>query len=262
MCYDIKTQLQAQLQKAKRLGDLKAIDEITRKLLPYTDLPLFHASGYSHPKILIYTVDSPDFPSVAQWGLVPHWVKNEEGKKKLWNNTLNARGETLTEKPAFRTAVKRNRCLIYLEGFYEHHHFQGATYPFYVSRKDGEPLIAAGLYSDWQNPDNQAWERSFTIITTKGNAMMSKIHNNPKMKEARMPVFLEEMAADRWLEEYEGPQLDQILEELLQPSPEDLLQAQPVNKLRGKDYRGNTPEITQLAEYPELLFDTDLEGIL
>jgi putative SOS response-associated peptidase YedK len=262
MCYDIKTQLQAQLQKAKRLGDLKAIDEITRKLLPYTDLPLYHASGFSHPKILIYTVDSPDFPSVAQWGLVPHWVKNEEGKKKLWNNTLNARGETLTEKPAFRTAVKRNRCLIYLEGFYEHHHFQGATYPFYVSRKDGKPLVTAGLYSDWQNPDKQEWERSFTIITTKGNEMMSKIHNNPKMKEARMPVFLETEAADRWLEEYEGPQLDQILEELLQPASEDLLQAKPVRKLRGKEYIGNTLEITQAAEYPELLFDTDLEGIL
>jgi len=77
-----------------------------------------------------------------------------------------------------------------------------------------------------------------------------------------MPVFLEEMAADRWLEEYEGPQLDQILEELLQPSPEDTLEAQTVRKLRGKEYGGNTPEITQLAEYPELLFDPDLEGIL
>lgn len=262
MCYDIKTQLQAQLQKAKRLGDLKAIDEITRKLAPYTDLPLFHASGFSHPRLLIYTVDSPDFPSVAQWGLVPHWVKDEEGKKKIWNNTLNARGETLTEKPAFRTAVKRNRCLIYLEGFYEHHHFQGATYPFYISRKDGQALIAAGLYSDWQNPQTQEWERSFSIITTRGNTLMARIHNNPKMKEARMPVFLNEAVADRWLEEYEDSMLDQILEELLQPSAEEELQAKPSRKLRGKDYMGNRPEILESAHYPELAFDTDLEGIL
>ena len=262
MCYDIKTQLQAQLQKAKRLGDLKAIDEITRKLVPYTDLPLFHASGFSHPKLLIYTLDSPDFPSVAQWGLVPHWVKNEEGKKKIWNNTLNARAETLSEKPAFRSAVKRNRCLIYLDGFYEHHHFQRSTYPFYICRKDQKPLITAGLYSDWKNPDNQKWERSFTIITTKGNSLLSRIHNNPKMKEARMPVFLEEDLADRWLEEYDEPLLEQLLKELLQPSPAEELKARPSKKLRGKEYLGNTPEIEEEVSYPELSFDADLEGIL
>ncbi|PQJ16733.1 SOS response-associated peptidase [Aureicoccus marinus] len=262
MCYDIKTQLHTQLHKAKRLGDLKAIDEITKKLLPYTDLPLFHASGFSHPKLLIYTTDSPDFPSVAQWGLIPHWVKNEESKKKLWNNTLNARSETLTEKPAFRTAVKNNRCLIYLEGFYEHHHFQGNTYPFFVSKTDDSPLIAAGLYSDWLNPANEEWIRSFTIITTKGNDMMAKIHNNPKMKEARMPVFLEEDQADNWLRECEEELLEDFLSNIVQPSPEGVLKAHPTHRLRGKEYKGNTSAILEDATYPELLFDTDLEGIL
>jgi len=73
MCYDIKTSLETQLKRAKRFNDERAIREIEEKLLPYLDLPLYHASGYSHPSLLIYTNDSPKTPIIASWGLVPHW---------------------------------------------------------------------------------------------------------------------------------------------------------------------------------------------
>ena len=91
MCYDIKASLEAQLNRARRNNDEQAIKEIIEKLLPLTDVPIFHASGFSHPKLFIYTDDEPELPAVASWGLVPHWVKDSEQQKKIWNSTLNAR---------------------------------------------------------------------------------------------------------------------------------------------------------------------------
>ena len=145
MCYDIKVSHEAQLKRAIRRGDWAAVEEIEEMLMPYTDLPLHHASGFTHPEILIYTDEQPEYPIVATWGLVPHWVHDEAQQKKLWNSTLNAKGETIFKKPSFRESAKNKRCLVYVDGFYEHHHFGGNTYPFYIHRKDKEPFIMAGL---------------------------------------------------------------------------------------------------------------------
>ena len=101
MCYDVKATLEAQLKRADRKGDRAAVEEIMERLIPFTDLPLYHASGFSHPEMLIYTDTDPNFPEVATWGLIPHWVQDDEAAKKLWNNTLNAKGETIFSKPAF-----------------------------------------------------------------------------------------------------------------------------------------------------------------
>ena len=107
MCYDIKASLEAQLKRAKRSNDLAAIMEIEQKLIPYTDLPVHHKSGFAHPKLLIYTKESPNVPIIAHWGLIPHWVKDADLKNKIWNSTINARGETLAEKPSFRDAYRK-----------------------------------------------------------------------------------------------------------------------------------------------------------
>ncbi len=136
MCYDIKANKKVQLARAKRRNDAEAIKEIEESILPLTDLPLYHASGFQHPKLLIYTDRSPDIPEVAIWGLVPHWVKDKTQQQKFWNNTLNARGETIFEKPSFRESARDQRCLIYINGFYEHHHQNGKTYPLYISSKN------------------------------------------------------------------------------------------------------------------------------
>ena len=94
MCFDIKASTETQLSKTKK-GDL---EEIFGEELPITDLPLYHVSGFNHPRMFVYTDQSPDVPTIATWGLVPNWVKGEAQKKKIWNNTLNARGETIFEK--------------------------------------------------------------------------------------------------------------------------------------------------------------------
>jgi putative SOS response-associated peptidase YedK len=252
MCYDIKASLEVQLKRAMRRGDRDAADQIREHLVPRTDLPLYHASGFSHPRLLIYTDASPEYPSVATWGLVPHWVRDREQGQKLWNKTLNARGETIFEKPSFRRAAKSNRCLIYVDGFYEHHHYKGKTYPFLIYRRDGNSMIFAGLYNDWTDTGTGEILTTFTIVTTVGNPMMARIHNNPKLQGPRMPLILPEEFADRWLAPIEDELDEKALRELIHSFPAEALKAHTVGKLRGKNYGGNVPEISQEVIYPEL----------
>lgn len=254
MCYDIKASLEAQLNRANRSGDKKAMEEILEDLVPLTDLPLHHASGFSHPKILIYTDRSPDFPEVSSWGLVPHWVKDEAQLKKLWNNTLNARGETIFEKPSFRDAAKNSRCLIYIDGFYEHHHFKGKTYPFFIRSRDRKPIPLAGLWSEWYDKETKTVLNTFSIVTTDGNSLLAKIHNNPKLKGPRMPLILSPSMEDQWLNPVHGNLDKKELQTLIMPYPENELEAYTVGKLRGKEYVGNVPEISNEKVYEELQF--------
>lgn len=252
MCYDIKASYEAQLKRAIRNNDLQAIEEIREKLIPLTDLPLFHASGYSHPKLLIYTNRSPHYPEVSTWGLVPHWVKDEEQMKKLWNSTLNARGETIFEKPSFRSSAKNNRCVIYVDGFYEHHHFKNKTYPYYIHNSNNEPLALAGLWSEWIDTTTGEILNTFSIVTTKGNELLSKIHNNPKLKEPRMPLILEESETTKWLHPINDKLDQKQIEELIHPFANKNLKTHTVKRLRGKDYIGNVEEISEEFFYEEL----------
>lgn len=254
MCYDIKASLEAQLSRARGKNDAQAVEEIIEKLGPLTDLPLYHTSGFSHPELLIYTDRSPDFPEVATWGLVPHWVQNEADMKKQWNNTLNARGETIFEKPSFRSSAKSNRCIVYVDGFYEHHHFNGKTYPFFIYRKDNKPMALAGLWSEWSNPEKGGILNTFSIVTTSGNNMMAKIHNNPKLKGPRMPVILPTELEDKWLDPINDDLDIKKIKELIMEYPEDELATHTVAKLRGKEYAGNVETISDKMDYEELVF--------
>ena len=252
MCYDIKASLEAQIKRAMRKGDLAAVEEIKENLIPFTDLPLHHASGFSHPELLIYTDRQPEYPEVATWGLVPHWINDTEQLKKFWNNTLNARGETIFEKPSFRKSAQNQRCIVYVDGFYEHHHFNKNTYPFYIYKRDKQPLALAGLYSEWTNPETGGVLNTFSIVTTEGNELMSKIHNNPKLKGPRMPLILSEDLEDNWLNPVTNELDKRALQDLIQKYPEDELSYHTVTKLRGKDYPGNVAEISNEVVYNEL----------
>lgn len=252
MCYDIKASLESQLTRAKRKGDEAAIREIEQKLLPLTNLPIYHASGFSHPKLFIYTNRSPFYPEVATWGLVPHWVKDQEQRVKLWNNTLNARGETLFEKPSFREAAINQRCLIYIDGFYEHHHHKGQVYPYYIYAKNNRPLILAGLWNEWEDPKSGENMNTFSIVTTEGNSLLSRIHNNPKLAGSRMPLIFQESFEDRWLQDIADEVDQKIIREQIHPYPDDELEAYTVSKLRGKEYMGNVHGISEPKTYEAL----------
>ena len=257
MCYDIKASIESQLRRAEFISDEAMIKELREKLKPFVESQLYHASGYAHPKTLIYADKEPFIPIISVWGLIPHWLKDNKQRMQFWNSTLNARGETIFEKPSFRDSAKHKRCIIILDGFYEHHHFKGKTYPFLVQKKSREPLTVAGLWSEWLDKETGEIINSFTIITTKANKLLAKIHNNPKLAEPRMPVILPEANIEQWLQPIEN-EADKInIEELITTYPADELEAYTVHKLRGKNALGNVEEAAKKETYKELQLDLD-----
>lgn len=254
MCYDIKASLESQLKRARSLGDSAAIEEIEENLAPFTDLPLYHANGFQTPELLIYTDEDPFFPCIAKWGLVPFWAKDFEDFNKINKKTLNARSETMFAKPSYRESAKNKRCIIYVDGFYEHHHYKKNTYPYYIFRKDGEPMALAGLWSEWKEPERNYSHITFTIVTTKGNALLTRIHNNPKLSFGpRMPFILDNASEEKWLSSISEDDVKEDLKELVSSYPDELLDSHTVAKIRGKNATGNKEEASKEYYYPELI---------
>lgn len=149
-----------------------------------------------------------------QWGLVPSWSKDVTIGSRL----INARSETVTEKPSFRNAFKRRRCLIPADGFYEWQKLNGGKQPMYIHGADGRPLALAGLWEVWQEPEGTRLQ-TCTILTTTPNELMAPIHD-------RMPVILEPEDYAMWLEP--GAHPDEALH-LLRPYPAANMKAYPVS---------------------------------
>lgn len=152
------------------------------------------------------------------WGLIPSWAKDPQ----IGGRLINARAETLAEKPAFRVAFRRRRCLVLADGFYEWQQTKGGPKtPMYIRLASGEPFAFAGLWEVWNSSDGSTI-LSCTIITTDPNELMEKIHN-------RMPVILPRDAYPIWLDP--GEQNPSQLSGLLRPYPADEMQAYPVSRL-------------------------------
>ena len=125
-------------------------------------------------------------PAVLKWGLIPSWAKDP----KIGNRMINARAETVHEKPSFRAAFKRRRCVILADGFYEWRKVGGGKTPYFISMKDDAPFAMAGLWEYWQGDDGTELE-TCTIITTAANDVMLPLHH-------RMPVILSPTNVVRW----------------------------------------------------------------
>ena len=250
MCYDVKALLKAQLKRYKGTGVPE--HEIREKIQELGGLDFYHTTGFSHPKLLVYKNSSPHVPVAAAWGLIPHWVKDKSQMLKLRNSTINARVETIFEKPAFRDSARSHRCLITVNGFYEHHHYRGKSYPYYIYPKHNDTFTFAGLWSDWTDQKSGEIISSFTIITTKANRLMTEIHNAPKLSEPRMPLILDESIADEWLKPITGNSDRQHVQDLIQPYSTDKISAHTVRKLRGNTSVINARNASDAFQYPEL----------
>ena len=151
------------------------------------------------------------------WGLIPSWAKDP----KIGNKLINARSETLAEKPSFRTAYRRRRCLILTDGFYEWRKNPDKTKtPMYIQLESQKPFAFAGLWEQWYSPHGDQ-VLSCTIITTQPNKFMAQIHN-------RMPVILPPDAYAQWLDPAE--QKPDSLQPLLKPYPAEEMTAYPVSR--------------------------------
>jgi putative SOS response-associated peptidase YedK len=151
--------------------------------------------------------------ALAKWGLIPSWAKDI----KIGYNTINARADTVAEKPSFRSAFQHRRCLIPADGYFEWQETVGSKtkQPWYISLKSQEPIALAGLWEHWQGKDGSVIE-SCTIIVTAGNELMQPIHD-------RMPVILSPKTWDTWLDTTNNNK--QGLQTLLTQYPSDEMTA-------------------------------------
>jgi putative SOS response-associated peptidase YedK len=159
----------------------------------------------------------------VRWGFVPRWAKDPA----IGSRMINARSETLAEKPSFRMALKRHRCLLPADGFYEWKQTpSGSKQPIHIGMKDGSPFALAGLFERWLSPAGEVLD-TCTIVTTQSNALLAPLHD-------RMPVIVAPAAFDRWLNvANEDPS------ELFAPYPADAMTYFPVslrvNSVRNDD---------------------------
>ncbi len=145
--------------------------------------------------VLCVTTDRDGAPrgELLRWGLVPHWAKDTRDAFKR----INARAETVAERPAFRDALRTHRCLILADGFYEWQPKPGRKQPWWITRADHAPFAFAGLWSTWSAPDGSQL-RSTTIITTEASGALRDLHH-------RVPVILDGRTEPRWLAHETGP---------------------------------------------------------
>lgn len=150
-------------------------------------------NGFQHPKTPIITSQQKDIIQLYDWGLIPHWAKDDSIKSK----TLNARIETIHEKASFRDVIQ-NRCLVLADGFYEWKWLDAKgknKQKYFISIPDQKAFAFAGLYSHWTDKSTGEIFYTYTILTTVANELMSEIHNTKK----RMPIILNREDEQHWL---------------------------------------------------------------
>ncbi|MCG3164187.1 MAG: putative SOS response-associated peptidase YedK [Acidobacteria bacterium] len=152
----------------------------------------------------------------CKWGLIPFWAKDP----KIGNNLINAKAETIAEKPSFKRAFAKRRCLIPADGFYEwQKRGKAPSQPMYIRRRDGGLFAFAGLWEEWKSPEGEPIE-TCTIITVEPNELLSKIHN-------RMAAILRPGDEAAWIDPKSG--VDDLLQ-MLRPYDSDELEAIPVSR--------------------------------
>ncbi|MBM3674098.1 MAG: SOS response-associated peptidase [Actinobacteria bacterium] len=229
-----------QVSSPELLAERFQVDEIA-----LADTPEADYNVAPRKQVLTVVQRSPERRVLERmrWGLVPSWAKDP----KIGDRLINARAESVAEKPAFKRAFRRHRCLLPADGFYEWQVVPGRKQkqPMFVHRRDGEPLAFAGLWEAWRDPDDAdaPWICTCVIVTTRANAVIAPVHD-------RMPVLLEASAWDTWLdptnEDVDG------LRELLAPASDATIEMWPVATLVNRA-RNNGPELVARVE-AETLF--------
>jgi len=190
----------------------------------------------------LITQEAPNMIRFYVWGLIPYWAKD----RKIGYKLINARAETLWEKPAFRRAARNSRCLVLADGFYEWKKNTGKyKQPYRIGLKEEGIMTFAGITERWKDPQTGEYVNSFAIITTEPNELTAELHD-------RMPAILDQEAARKWLD----PAMEQTaLQALLCPFPADKMKAYPVSPAVG-NVKNDFPELLQPYQPPPSLFES------
>lgn len=189
MCFHNSMSKKA-IEVAARYGRKSDIVEIYQDILNEQ----YHVNAFNFPKYPVIT--KSDEVQVYNWGLIPFWVKSEEDADEIRRMTLNARADTIFEKPSFREPIMRKRCLIPSTGYFEWRHEGSKKIPYYIYVKD-EPIFSmAGIYDTWLDKSTGKEYSTFSMITTDTNPLTDYIHNT----KHRMPAILSKENEEKWLD--------------------------------------------------------------
>jgi putative SOS response-associated peptidase YedK len=206
----------------------------------------YHASSFDLPKLPVITNDQPKQIQLFTWGLIPFWIKDQKTAEEMRLKTMNARAESIFEKPSFRHAAETQHCLVLADGFFEWQEVNGKNYPYYIRLKSHEPFAMAGLWDAWKNKETSEELHTYTVITTKANPLMETIHN----KKKRMPVIFPKDHEQEWI--HPSGEKRQA-EALLAPFDENNMEAFTISRLITMKQRNpNVPEALQPFVYSEL----------
>lgn len=213
---------------AQKLGDY-ALEPASEAM---TDAaPRFNIAPTQNNLVLRKSLAGPGLlqANYLRWGLVPSWSKTPHTQSPM----INARSETVAEKPSFRAAFQRRRCLVPADGFYEWKKHKGANLPYFFSMADDSLFFMAGIWETWVGEHSQQFD-SFTILTTHANALMARYHD-------RMPVIIPTNRIKKWMES-DATELSTIAQhDLFAPISEELMTVQPANPIVNNN-RSEGPE--------------------
>lgn len=199
------------------------------------DFPQRYNIAPTQQVLSIRRMEAGNCASFIRWGLIPSWAKDPS----IGSRMINARCESIHEKPAFRTAIRYRRCIIPANGFFEWKEEGGKKQPLYVRMMDGAIMGFAGIWDHWKNPEGETLE-TCSILTTASNRLIQPLHE-------RMPVILHPAEYDLWLErEVTDPER---LKPLYQPYPADLMEMFPVSTLVNNP-RNDSPECIEPLHGP------------
>ncbi len=208
--------------------------------------PKFHVSAFQYPLMPVIASQDPQSIQLFQWGLIPFWIKSKTDAANIRSKTHNAKSETVFDLPSFRNAIRKNRCLVPAEGFFEWREFHKNKYPYYISLKDREIFSFAGISEEWLDKETGEIHNTFSILTAPANELMAQIHNS----KLRMPVILSPEDEADWISP-DTPK--ERIEFLTQGIASKALKAHTIDKMiSSRKVNTNIPEIQQEVVYQEL----------
>lgn len=239
MCYHVSEPTQTELEQL--LDEAIRTDEWNT----YYD----HLSGFAFAKVPVLTCEDKSRVQAFNWGLIPSWTKDMELAKQARMNCLNAKSETIFEKPSFRTAIMQRRCLFFVNGFYEWREVNKKKYPYFIKLKDQQAFAFGAIYERWVDKASGEIVDSTSIITTDANPLMAKIHN----VKLRMPLIFDKQDMMKWIE----PNLNkEQITDLMKPFDENKMEAYTISKLiTSRTDNPNQAKVKEPFEYLELMLE-------
>ena len=210
--------------------------EAIRQLFGYLEQPNWpprYNVAPTQPVPIVRMAEGKRQLALVRWGLIPAWVKDP----RAFSLVINARGESVLDKPAFRNAMKYRRCLFPADGFYEWKRAGERKQPYFVRLKSGQPLAFAGLWESWMGPNGEEMETA-AIVTTAASRSIAHIHD-------RMPVIVPPEGFDFWLD----PKVDaEMATAVIQPAKDELLECYPVSSAVNRTVNDSAELLAPLRE--------------